>query len=323
MSRKIKNDNSKIESVPVNVELTPDKFEIMGIDSEQSEVIMRPNMTFAQDAWRRLKKNKVATVALVILLLVILFVIVVPFIFPDYTTQMRGKQYKDLGPTKEFWFGTDTLGRDLFARVAYGGRISLLIAGICTIIEVVIGCIYGGISGYKGGLTDDIMMRIVEIISSMPYLVIVILLSILLGSGIFSLVLAMSLVSWTGTARLVRGKVLQLKEQEFVLAAQTLGSGTSRIVAKHLLPNVFGLVLVNVTFAVPGYIFSEAFLSFIGLGVPSPKTSWGALATEGQAKFLYHPSQLIFPCLFIALVAAGCQLFGDGLTDAMDPRLRQ
>lgn len=321
MSNKIKKDDSKMEQI--NIELTPDKFEIMGIDSEQSEVIMRPNMTFMQDAWRRLKKNKIAIIALAVLVLVILFVIIVPFIFPDYTTQLRGKQYKDLGMTKRFWFGTDTLGRDLFARVAHGGRISLLIAGVCTTIEVVIGCIYGGISGYKGGLVDDIMLRIIEIISSMPYIVIVILLSIILGSGVFSLILAMSLISWTGTARIVRGKILQLKEQEFVLAAQTLGSSTSRIVAKHLLPNVFGLVLVKITFSVPGYIFSEAFLSIIGLGVPSPQTSWGSLATEGQAKFLYHPTQLIFPCLFIALVAGGCQLFGDGLTDAIDPRLRQ
>ncbi|SHK22656.1 oligopeptide transport system permease protein [Hathewaya proteolytica DSM 3090] len=306
-----------------NLELTPDKFEIVGINSEESEAILRPSMTFMQDVWRRLKKNKMALIAGIVLLLIILFVIFAPFFTKPYDEQNRGSQFKNLAPTAEFWFGTDNMGRDMFSRIATGGRISVAMAAICTFLMVVVGCAYGGVAGYVGGIVDDIMMRIIEILSSIPYLIVVILMSMVLGQSVFSLVLAMSITSWMGTARMVRGKVMQLKEQEFVLAAQSLGASTGRIVLKHLLPNTFGLVLVDVTFSVPGFIFSESFLSYLGLGVPAPQTSWGSLASAAQSKYRTQPLQLFFPCLFISLVAFCFQLFGDGLNDALDPKLRQ
>ena len=303
-----------------NIELTPEKFEIIGIDSDASEQILRPSLTYLQDAWRRLKKNKLALFSGALLILIILFVTIGPFFVKNYTKMLGAK---NLLPCSEFWFGTDNMGRDLFARVCNGGLISIEIAVICTFLMTVLGCAYGGVSGYYGGLVDDIMMRIIEIISSIPSMILIILLSLVMGKSLFSLVFAISLTSWMGTARIVRGKILQLKEQEFVLAAQSLGASASRIIIKHLLPNTFGLVMVDITFSVPSFIFYEAFLSYIGLGVPSPKTSWGALASAAQPKIQFYPLQLLFPCLFISLVMLCFNLFGDGLNDALDPRLRQ
>lgn len=305
------------------VELTPDKFEIIGIDAEASERILRPSLSYFQDVWRRLKQNKVAIFSACLLLIVIALVIFGPIFGQDYAAIDKNVANKNLWPNAQHWFGTDNLGRDLFARVCQGGRISMLIAVICTTLMTILGCTYGGVSGYYGGLVDDIMMRIIEIISSIPYLVLVILISLVLGRSIFSLVFAISITSWMGTARIVRGKILQLREQEFVLAAQSLGASPARIIIKHLLPNTLGLVMVDITFSVPGFIFSEAFLSFIGLGVPSPNTSWGALAATAQEKIQFYPYQLFFPCLLISLVMLCFNLFGDGLNDALDPRLRQ
>ncbi|CAM2776284.1 ABC transporter permease [Hathewaya histolytica] len=304
-----------------DLELTPEKFEIVGIDRDESEKILRPSLTYLQDAWRRLKKNKLAIVAGIILLLIILLTAFGPMFTKDFTKMNTSA--KNLRPSATYWFGTDNVGRDLFARVCQGGRVSILIAIICTVLMAVIGCAYGGVSGYYGGLVDDIMMRCIEVLGSLPNLVLTILLSVVLGRSIFSLVLAISLTSWIGTARIVRGKILQLKEQEFVLAAQSLGAEPSRVIIKHLLPNTFGLVMVDITFSVPSFIFYEAFLSYIGLGVQSPNTSWGALASAAQSKLQFYPYQLFFPCLFISLVMLCFNLFGDGLNDALDPRLRQ
>lgn len=304
-----------------NLELTPEKFQIIGIDRDEAEKISRASLSYLQDAWRRLKKNKLAILSAIILIAIILFTVIVPIVGKDYTK--INTSVKNLKPSSQYLFGTDNLGRDLFARVAQGGRVSIIIAIICTFLMTIMGCAYGGFSGYYGGLVDDIMMRLIEILGSLPNLVLTILLSIVMGRSMFSLVLAISLTSWIGTARIVRGKILQLKEQEFVLAAQSLGAGASRVIVKHLLPNTFGLVMVDITFSVPSFIFYEAFLSYIGLGIASPNTSWGALASAAQSKIQFYPYQLFFPCLFISLVMLCFNLFGDGLNDALDPRLRQ
>ncbi len=186
-----------------------------------------------------------------------------------------------------------------------------------------IGSILGGIAGYKGGLVDDIIMRLVEIIVSIPYLVVVIILSITFGRGMLALIFALTLTSWGGTTRLVRGQVLQIKNQEFVLASKALGGGTKRVILKHLLPNAMGIIMVSITFSIPMFIFSEATLSFLGMGVQPPETSWGALAASGRGALMFYPYQLFFPCLMIVLTMLAFNLIGDGLTDALDPKLRQ
>lgn len=305
-------------------DLSKEKFEIIGCENANAEEILRPNISYWQDAWRRLKQNKVATVSLFVLAAIAFMCIFGPhmtkFKMEDVDTALV-----NAGPGGAHLFGTDSLGRDLFARVWQGGRISLIIGLVGTLIEVTVGVIYGGVSGYFGGIVDDIMMRIVEVLVSIPYLIIVILISLIFmdTKGIFPLILAMTITGWCGMARLVRGQILQIKEQEYVLAAQALGGDTSRIIAKHLIPNTIGVMIVAITLDVPAFIFSEAFLSFIGLGVKSPNTSWGALASAAQPNLMFYPYQLVFPAVAISLTMLSFNLLGDGLRDALDPRLRQ
>ncbi len=200
----------------------------------------------------------------------------------------------------------------------------MLIGVVGAFVVSVVGCIYGGIAAYFGGKVDTIMMRIVEILVSVPYLIVVILISVITESkGMGSILLALCITGWCGTARLVRGQILQLKEQDFVLAAEALGMSPGKIVLKHLIPNTIGVIIVSITFDIPGFIFSEAFLSYIGLGVQSPDTSWGAMASAAQNNLLFYPYQLFFPALMIALTMLSFTLLGDGLRDALDPRLRQ
>jgi len=297
-------------------------FKVVGLSDSDMESMVRPNIGYWSDAWRRLKKNKVAIVSMTILILVILMCLFGPLISRyDYQTQ----DYKmlDKAPSISHWFGTDNLGRDLFTRVCMGGRVSLRIGLIGTLIELFIGCVYGGICGYFGSFADIIMMRIVEIISSIPYTIIVILLVLVLSPGEFTLIIAMCITGWTGIARLIRGQVMQLKQSEYVLAAQALGAKPSRIISKHLIPNTIGVILVYMSMDIPAFIFAEAFLSFLGLGIQSPKTSWGALVFLGQGQMTYHPHELIFPAIAIGLTTLAFNLLGDGLRDALDPKLRQ
>lgn len=303
-------------------ELTRDKFEIIGCENANADEILRPNMTYWQDAWRRLKQNKVAIFSMILLIIIGIMTIIGPYL-TTFKYEATNSDLLNTAPSGVHWFGTDTLGRDIFSRIWMGGRVSIIIGIIGTLIETTVGVIYGGISGYFGGLVDDIMMRIVEILVSIPYLIIVILISLILGKGIPALIIAMTITGWTGMARMVRGQLLQIKEQEYVLAATALGASPSRIIARHLIPNTIGIMIVDVTFSVPGFIFGEAFLSFIGLGVQSPNTSWGALAASAQQNLMFYPYQLFFPSLFISLTMLSFNLLGDGLRDALDPRLRQ
>lgn len=303
-------------------EIAKEKFQILPMTGEDSEKILRPSMTYWQDAWRRYKKNKLAFIALIMLCLVVFFTIFGPAISGQEYEKLN-RENKNETPSSSFWFGTDNLGRDLFSRVCIGGRVSIIIGLVCTIVMVTIGMVVGGVAGYIGGIVDDILMRMVEIIGSIPQLVLVILISLILGRGLVPLVLAMTITAWGGTARLVRGQVLQLREQEFVLAAKSLGAGPSRIIFEHLMPNVMSLIIVRMTFSVPGFIFDEAFLSYIGLGIQPPETSWGALASAAQAKIMFYPHQLFFPALFIVLTMLSFNMIGDGLSDALDPKLRK
>ncbi|WP_027629736.1 ABC transporter permease [Ruminiclostridium cellobioparum] len=297
-------------------------FEVVGYDKEVADAIVRPNITYWKDAWRRLRKNKVAIFSMVTLLVIGLSCILIPILSRvDYTGQNVAMTH--LKPGSQHWFGTDELGRDVFVRLWMGGRVSILIGLLGAVVSLVFGTLYGGISGYFGGLIDDIMMRIVEVIVGIPYMIVVILVSISLGKGLPSLIIALCITSWTGLARLVRGQVLQLKENEYVLASKALGASPMRIILKHLLPNTMSVIIVNTTFQIPGFMFAEAFLSFIGLGVQPPYTSWGAMAALGQQQMSYYPHELLFPAVAISLTMLTFNLLGDGLRDALDPKLRQ
>ncbi len=235
---------------------------------------------------------------------------------------------KEILPTKTiknktYVFGTDYLGRDMFIRVIYGGRISLIVGFVAAFLNFIIGVLYGGISGYFGGRVDNIMMRIVDIIGSIPTLLYVILLMVIMSPGLGTIIVALSITHWLSMARIVRGQVLSLKEQEFVLAAKTLGASTKRIMLKHLIPNIMGPVMVSVTMQVPQAIFTEAFLSFVGLGISAPKASWGALCNDALAGLFTYPYQLFYPAIAISITILAFNLFGDGLRDALDPKQRK
>lgn len=298
-------------------------FEPLGLMDQEQQIIARPRVSYAQDAWRRFKQNKLALIALIVLIVMALFIIFGPMISGYNFAAINGKA-RNLSPCWEHWFGTDKLGRDTFSRVWVGGRVSLIIGLTGALISSVVGTIYGGISGYFGGRVDTLMMRFLEICIAVPYLVVVILLSVVLNSkGIGTLLLAMTITGWCGDARMVRAQVLQIKRQEFVLAAQAMGVSNLKIILRHLIPNVLSVVLVSISFEVPGYIFGEAFLSYIGLGIQPPNTSWGALAALAQSNFTFYPEQLFFPSLMIALTMLAFTMLGDGLRDALDPRLRK
>ena len=304
------------------MELRKEDFTFIDKEKEAQEEELRPSINYWQDAWRRLKENKVAILSLVILSSIIIMCIIGPHLTPwEYDVGDLAK--KNLPPNKEHWFGTDKLGRDIFTRVWVGGRVSIFIGLIGAFIDIVVGLIYGGIAGYFGGRVDNIMMRIIEILSGIPYLILVVLVSLILGKGMVSLIVAMTLTGWCFMARLVRGQILQIKSQDYILAAESLGTSPGKIISKHLIPNTLGVVIVAVTFDIPSFIFGEAFLSYIGLGVQSPMTSWGALASDAQQHMSFYPYQLFFPALLISLTMLSFQLLGDGLRDALDPKLRE
>lgn len=299
------------------------KFQIIGIDEEQVEHSARENVGYWKDAWRRLKKNKVAIGALILLTTLLLLTIFGPVI-SKYSFEEMNPAMKNMGPSAKHIFGTDELGRDLFTRVWQAGRVSMTIGIFGAIISTVVGVIYGSISAYCGGIVDNIMMRIIEILISIPYLIVVILISVITNSkSLTTMLIALTITGWCGTARLIRGQILQLKNQEYVVAATALGVSPFKIIKKHLIPNTLGLIIVGITFDIPGYIFAEAFLSYIGLGIQPPGTSWGALAAAAQVNFRFHPYQLFLPSLMIAITMLSFTLLGDGLRDALDPKLRQ
>lgn len=224
---------------------------------------------------------------------------------------------------KYFWFGTDTLGRDLFTRLCYGIRISLLIAAISAFLDLVIGTTYGLISGYYGGKTDLIMQRIVEIINGIPMMVIVSLLVVAMSPGLLSIIVAMSISGWLGMSRLVRANTLRLKESEHVQASRVLGTGTFTILFREIFPNLLSSVIVMTMMTMPSAIFMESFLSFVGLGIPAPQASLGSLISDGYAHMLTYPYQMIVPSVFFAVLMLSMNLIGDGLRDALDPRQKQ
>ena len=317
-------DEKKIESYDEpskELNLSPSDFEPV-IRTKKVLQTTRVSIGFWEDVRRRFKKSKRALFSCAVLGLIILICSFGPILSGRSADDGTLKE-KNLSPSFSHFFGTDELGRDIFTRVCKGGQVSLIIAIIGAAIDMSIGLIYGGLSAYAGGRTDTIMMRIVEILSSIPYLITAILISLIFGKGIFSIIIAMTITGWCFTARLVRGQVLQIKNQDFILAAQALGTGSFKIIIKHLLPNTVSIMIIALTFDIPSFIFGEAFLSYIGLGIQPPYTSWGVLASEAQKTMLFYPYQLFFPALFISLTILSLQIIGDALRDAMDPHLRK
>ena len=347
---------------PFSLHLDVDSF--MPATAEEKEVIsrMRPSSTFFRDGVKRLLKNKVATISLILIVLITLSSIIIPMFWPYSYDQMLGQtkgrpmdnSYNNLAPFQygktelkkidkgesvfPHIFGTDAHGRDYFIRVIYGARISLVIGFFASIIVLVIGMIIGSISGYAGGKVDLILMRIVDIIYSVPDMLVIILLATVLnqvlvfksgsalaalGSNMVSMFIVFGLLYWVGMARLIRGQILSIKENEYVLAARSIGAKPGWIIRKHILPNCLSVIIVSTALQIPSAIFTESYLSFIGLGVNAPMPSLGSLANSARQGLQTYPYKLIFPALMICLIVLSLNLLGDGLRDAFDPKLKR
>ena len=308
-----------------NLNIDKELFTPLTDEEKKVDVVVRPSISYWKDAWMRLKSNKVALISLCMIIIIVLAAIIIPMVSPyDYAANNLGMT--NMKPSSEHFFGTDQLGRDIFVRVFYGARYSLIIAVVAAFINLVIGILYGGIAGYFGGKVDAILMRIVDVIYSIPLTIYVIIFMAILnkpgseGSGLGTIILALSISYWIGMARIVRGDVLQLKQQEFVLASKALGASDFRILIRHLIPNCMGSIMVTLTLLIPEAVFTEAFLSFIGLGLVPPKASLGTLANEAMKAIYTYPWQLLFPAVMICLIILSFNLFGDGLNDALDPK---
>ncbi|MBD1370885.1 ABC transporter permease [Hazenella sp. IB182357] len=303
--------------------LSPDLFKPAQLDSSEGEQIRKESVSYWQDVIRRFRTNIGAIVGLSIIILFI----VMSFVGPYMNSYDISTQNYDIQNLESFsgdhYFGTDKFGRDLWTRAWYGAKISLLIAFLAAFLDVTIGVTYGGVSGYYGGRVDNIMQRFLEILYSIPNLIIIILMLLVFEPGIIPIALALSITGWVPMARIVRAQMMKLKSQEYVLAARTLGASTYRIMTKHLIPNVMGPIIVAVTFAIPSAIFFEAFLSFIGLGLRPPGASLGVLLNDGNKLLQIYPYQLFWPALIISLIMLSFNLLGDGLRDALDPKMRK
>jgi len=280
-----------------------------------------PSVSYFSDAWMRLKKNKLAMGGLYFLAALLFVAIVAPWL-SNYTYYETHLHLKNKAPGTSFWFGTDELGRDLFTRIWWGARISLFVGITAAAIDVVLGVCYGALAGMIGGKVEEVMMRVADILYSLPYLLIVILLMVVMGPGIITIIIAMTITGWINMARIVRAQILQLESSDFAMAAYAIGASRMRIVFRHLIPNTIGSIITTLTFTIPAAIFTEAFLSFLGLGVQAPIASWGTMANDGLPALRYYPWRLFFPASFICTTMLAFNLLGDGIRDAFDPRLR-
>lgn len=279
----------------------------------ESSFIVRPNW------WQRFKLNRLAVVGAGIIAVMIVLAIIGPMISP-YTYADQSLVDANQSPSLAHWFGTDTLGRDIYTRVMYGARISLTIGIVAALLNLVIGVIYGGIAGYFGGKTDRIMMAIVDVLYGIPLLLYVILLMVVISPGLTSIFIALGIAYWLNMARIVRSQIVKVREEEYIIAAETMGIPKWRILWRHILPNCVGPIIITLTLAIPDAIFTEAFLSFIGLGVNAPMASWGVLASDGISSMRSYPFQLIFPALAISVTMLGFVFLGDGLRNVFDPK---
>jgi oligopeptide transport system permease protein len=275
------------------------------------------------DAWAALRQNRAAVVSAATLGGLTLLVLILPFVLP-FTYDQTDWDNISMAPSfaNGHVFGTDSLGRDLLVRTLWGGRVSLMVALVATAVSLVIGVTYGAVAGYVGGRVDQLMMRVVDILYALPFMFLVILLMVLFGRNLALIFVAIGAINWLDMARIVRGQALSLKNREFVEAARASGVPTWRIIRRHIVPNLLGVVVVYVTLTIPHVILVESFLSFLGLGVQEPMTSWGALVNEGAQELEMAPWMLIFPAVFLAVTLFCFNFLGDGLRDALDPRDR-
>ncbi|WP_062061865.1 ABC transporter permease [Cellvibrio sp. OA-2007] len=286
--------------------------------SAQSQPLEK-GTSLTQDAFARLRKNKMAMASLLILLLIIVVSLLTPWIAP-YSYEEQNLDLGASAPSAAHWLGTDVLGRDQLTRIMYGSRISLMVGFIATAVALTIGVLWGSVAGFVGGRVDAIMMRIVDALYALPFTIFIILLSVIFGSSLLLLFLAIGAVEWLTMARIVRGQVLTIKRQEFVEAAISMGLSPWRIISRHLIPNVLGPVIVYTTLTIPSVILLESFLSFLGLGVQPPASSWGSLISDGVETMEEYPWLLIFPGLVLTITLFSLNFLGDGLRDALDPR---
>jgi oligopeptide transport system permease protein len=348
------------EKSPLSLQIDLKKFEKATEEEKRQQDVMSESVSFFKDGMRRLMKNPLAVGSIIVLLVIILAIIIVPHLIPYSYSQIitvngqRDKtaanmapfQYSNLeqqyiaegGEVFPHIMGTDEMGRDYFVRVLYGTRVSLIVGVFAAIIVLIIGNIYGSISGYFGGKVDLVMMRIVDIIYSLPDTLMVVLLSVVLkevldvnsipflqkiGTNMLSMFIVFALLYWVGMARLVRGQILTVKQNDYVLAARVSGAKSKRIIFRHILPNCISVIIISAALQIPSAIFTESFLSFIGMGVQVPMPSLGSLANAARSGLEAYPYKLIFPSLMIALITLSFNLLGDGLRDAFDPKLKR
>ena len=363
MEEKMTNDLPKKNPLSMQIDLSKfsaEQFIPATEDEKRQQDVMSESTTFFKDGMRKLFRNPLAVASLIVLLAIVITIIVAPLIVPysyeeilsvdgrrdkgaknlaPFTYSEMEQQYIEKGGTRfPHIFGTDEQCRDYFIRVIYGTRISQTVGLFASIIVLIIGMLYGSISGYLGGRVDLIMMRIVDIIYSLPDMLIIILLSVVLnevlqfksgtilarlGTNMISLFIVFGLLYWVGMARLIRGQILSIKENEYILAAQAIGASPGRIIRKHILPNCLSVIIISTALQIPSAIFTESFLSFVGIGVKAPMPSLGSLANAAREGLQSYPYKLVFPALTICLIVLSLNLLGDGLRDAFDPKLRR
>lgn len=303
------------------IKFTAADFEPLPEGAFDTDEIVRPATTYSENVWRSFKKRKTALFSFIILVSLTLMSIVGPFMsdYDSYTTDLARANE---GPSADHWFGTDGLGRDLWTRVWMGGRVSLFIALTASILPTLIGMFLGGLCGYLGGWVDMFICRATEVLQGIPPMIYNILLIVVMGGGsMWTLLLTFTITGWFGGVHGTRGLVLQLRARDFVKASEALGASAVRIIWRHLIPNILGIMLVSITMSIPSAILGEAFLSYIGLGITPPQPSWGQLIRTASDVFRYYPHQFIFPCICVSLVVLCSNLMGDGLRDALDPRM--
>ena len=312
-----------------NANLTPEAYAalpedlfVIGEDDSLAEEIARPSTTYWHDVWQRFRKDKLAVIGLAVILIMTVLCIVMPMVSP-YSYDSSDYMNMNASPSWAHPCGTDQLGRDQFIRIMYGARISLTIGFVAAAINFAIGVLYGGLAGYLGGRVDMVLMRIVDILSSLPSLLYIVLIMLIFGSNMGSVILALCFTSWIGTARVVRSEVMVLKHSEYVLASRLAGAGTWHLLIQHLIPNAMGPIIVSTAFLIPNAIFSEAFLSFLGIGIQAPKASWGSLANAAIPVMQMFPHLMFFPVIAICVTMFSFNFIGDGLRDALDPRLKK
>ena len=300
--------------------VSPDMFEVVG-RAENTDALSKKQASYWKEVLYRFSHNKLAVMGLALLVIIALMAIFAP-VFSSFSYEQNVGLYNS-APSATNWFGTDDLARDIFVRAWEGARISLFIGITAAIIDLIIGVLWGSIAGLSGGRVDNIMMRIADVLTAIPYLLVVIILLVVMEPGLIPMIIALSITGWVNMARIVRSEVLKIKNQEYVLAARTLGANQWHIIKRHLIPNAMGAILVTMTMTIPSAIFTESFLSYLGLGVQAPLASWGTMASEGFKALQSAPWRLLFPAALISITIFAFNAVGDGLRDALDPKLRK